>query len=721
MFSIVLLSWFIRASILLTVGWLVARWIERRSATAAHRVLVVTFAGCLLIPVVMSLSPTWHWHSPEWLGFVAEPIETEVDASADLEMEVTFDSRDSNQIDFAFPLPQNDSPQTESANQDFSVIDVDATEFSTQDADVLVAKAPAVKEFEPPIAASPVTWNWFALLSQTWLAISTVLIVRLLVSLVILRRHVATFEKASPNVAQHASEVADQLGVKQSAAVRVASENAMPMSCWLGFSAIVLPSNFADWPAGHRNATLAHELGHVVRRDAWADYLVQIVTCFMWLNPLVWWAAADVRRLRERACDEWVLKRSGMSPSSYAECLLAVVRCCHDQRLQLASPMAGRRDLETRLAWLMSASDRRVMRPLVVAAISFFIVVAGITIATGQPGEPTSASTVSETAEALQEGLDQDPSPAINAIGVNGIVVDEAGKPLADMNVVLRDQAQVASGFGRVLQDVLAKTKTDSKGRFDFSGVKFSPKMKEVLRRMRAGKEGVQLLVWGPGKALFWEPVSSLGTREKRIQLSDETHFIGSIYGPNGQLMDDAKLRITGFSKGTPDASGSHVKHSGDLNLYLSEFIMETVSNDGYFLIPNLPADTRVNVVCNGPKAERGYFLLDTGAGTFETIKYQGREQKVLRSPARLTLIQKPSVQIRVVDHAGKPVSGGTIQAFNRERMSGDGGSVGADGMAKLIVNDAGMHQVLYQADPQSPAIGISKQINIQAAESHID
>ena len=718
MFSIVLLSWLIRASILLAVGLLVARWIEKKSATAAHHILVVTCTGCLLIPVVMSLSPAWQWHSPEWLGLMSAPAEAEMDGSTDSETELAFDNGPSMQFDFANPLPLNGRPPFDTANQVFSFTDLDATKLSTQNADALMAETPAAINFERQAATiSAPKMNWIEWLGIAWLAISIALVLRVLFSLVVLRRHLINCKKASTNVANYVKEVAIQLGVGMSADVRLASENAMPMSCWLGGPAIVLPSNFADWPAGHRNVTLAHELGHVVRRDAWADYLVQVVACFLWLNPLVWWAAADVRRLRERACDEWVLSRSGMSPANYAECLLAVVRCCHDQRLKLASPMASRRDLETRLAWLMSASDRRVMRPLVVAAISFFIVMAGITIATGQLGQPTSALIVLETAEDSQATRAEDSSPAWPAIGVQGIVVDDAGKPLADMNVVLRDLGQVASGFGRV-QDVLAKTKTDSEGRFDFYDAEFSPRMKEVMRRICVGETGGQLLVWGPGKAIVWELISSFGTYEKRIELTDEAEFTGAVFGPDGQPIDGAKVQVSAFTKATKDMSGL-LSDPGDLNLFSSQFRLETVSKDGHFSMPNLPANSRVTVECNGPKAQRGYFLFDTGVGTFESIKYRrGGERKVIRSPARLTLAQKSSVQIRVVDHAGNPVSGGFIEAISKDFSSGDGDSVGVDGMVTLIVNDAGRYRVTYQADPQSPAIGMSKQVDLQAAGS---
>ena len=723
MFSSVLLSWLMRASILLTIGWLVSRWIETRSATAAHRILAITFAGCLLIPVVMLLLPTWHWDTPAWLGLGSSPIETEMVTSTKPKIEIAFERGPSEQDDFALSLPQNDKPHVETASQVASVTDGNATEFSTQE--VLANKTPAANRFAPQPSAivSAPTWNWFQWLDKAWLAVSTALVLRLLFSLLILRRHVAGCPQMLPEVTKYVNEVAIQLGVKQFADVRLASENAMPMSCWLGFPAIVLPSNFSAWPAEHRKATLAHEFGHVVRRDAWADYLVRVVTCFLWLNPLVWWAAADVRRLRERACDEWVLKRSGVSPANYAECLLAVVRCCHDQRLKLAAPMAGSRDLETRLAWLMSSSDRQVMRPLVVVAISFFVVMAAVAIATGQP---STTSTASGTEEAPQMILSQDPSPATPAINVKGKIEDETGKPLADINVVLRGQVrdthQYCTGLGHV-RDVLAKTKTDSQGRFRFSNVGIPPRMIEVLSKLRAGQPGAQLLAWGPGKALAWEPVAAFEAEDKEIQLVDETKFTGTILGPDEQPMDGGQLKVTGFTRGTTDINAL-LDDPGDLNIYSSELNFRSVSRNGQFSLPNMPANVRAMVQCTGPTGEKDFILIDTGDGAFKTAKYRiggGGEWNVFRSPATVTLKQKPWVEIRIADHTGKPVSGGGLEAITKKRHHGGSISVGLDGSANLIVNDAGLHQVMYVADPLFPAVGVSKQVDIQTSGSRVE
>jgi len=725
MFLIMLLGWFVRASILLAIGWLVARWIERRSATVAHRMLVIAFAGCLLIPIAMAWSPTWQWHSPAWLGVTPTPSSIQTVAVVKPDIQTAKDESPRRQeVTESSPMANTPQALVAETSHAISVPSMDAAQMQVALPTVTNENLATSVELERSSLASDVvlSLSWGNWLIIVWLVGTTVLILRLLFSIAVLGRYLSVCGKAPLALTDQAKDAARQLGVKQSAHIGLSRQDSMPMSGWLGQWMIVLPSNFADWPEEHRDATLAHEFGHLARRDAWADYLVQFALCFLWLNPLAWWAATDLRRLRERACDEWVLKRSDLSPVRYAKSLLAVVGICHDQRLKFASPMGRRCELETRLNWLVSASERRVIRPVVEIAILLLVSVAGVAIATGQP--------VAALAEA-DLGLEQtpevtlslDPSPTSPAINVGGKVVDDSGKPLAGMNVVLRGQVrnthQYCNGLGHV-RDVLATTKTDSQGRFNFAEVGIPPRMIEVLSKLRAGQAGAQLLIWGSGKALAWEPVSSFKEGEKNIQLVDETKFVGTIVGPDGKPLDGAKLQLQGFSNRTKSVSGA-LDAPGDVRLFTSDLEFETIAVDGQFSISNMPADYRAFFSCVGQRGERKFILIDTGDNIFKTVKYRGGgvgKQDVLRSPAKVTLEQKPWVEIQVVDHNGKPVSGGGIEAITKDRHHGGSVPIDKNGTGKLIVSDSGKHEVRYTSDPLFPAIGVSRQIDISATGS---
>ncbi len=68
-----------------------------------------------------------------------------------------------------------------------------------------------------------------------------------------------------------------------------------------------------------------HELMHVRRGDVAWQLLWSLARAVHWFNPLVWWAASQVRRQTELACDEAVLRRAGAEHlPSYGQTLLKV-------------------------------------------------------------------------------------------------------------------------------------------------------------------------------------------------------------------------------------------------------------------------------------------------------------------------------------------------------------------------------------------------------------
>ncbi len=86
---------------------------------------------------------------------------------------------------------------------------------------------------------------------------------------------------------------------------------------------LLLPTSGDAWPEAARHAALMHELAHIQRRDAISTLLSRLACALHWYNPLVWLAAARVRNLQERSCDDAVL-RAGATPSDYAQFLLDV-------------------------------------------------------------------------------------------------------------------------------------------------------------------------------------------------------------------------------------------------------------------------------------------------------------------------------------------------------------------------------------------------------------
>ena len=154
--------------------------------------------------------------------------------------------------------------------------------------------------------------------------------------------------------------------------VVVSSRAVQPMTLGVFRPTIVVPRDFEHWPPARRQAALAHEHAHVLRRDVVIDLFHQLVRALWWPHPLVWFCGYRLRTLRERACDELVV-RQGFDSTEYANQLVAVARA-------LQSPIPARgaaltmlkpHDLSERVQALLRPEPRRGGRILTALAAAF--------------------------------------------------------------------------------------------------------------------------------------------------------------------------------------------------------------------------------------------------------------------------------------------------------------------------------------------------------------
>jgi beta-lactamase regulating signal transducer with metallopeptidase domain len=74
---------------------------------------------------------------------------------------------------------------------------------------------------------------------------------------------------------------------------------------------------------GAVEAILAHELGHIIRRDYLFNLIQNLIECLFYYHPAVWWLSAQIRREREIAADDFALQLT-QNPTGYARALVAV-------------------------------------------------------------------------------------------------------------------------------------------------------------------------------------------------------------------------------------------------------------------------------------------------------------------------------------------------------------------------------------------------------------
>lgn len=169
-----------------------------------------------------------------------------------------------------------------------------------------------------------------------------------------------------------------------------------PMTWGIVHPVIALPAEASAWTAERLRVVLLHEQAHIARHDFLTQLLAGVACAAYWFNPLVWVGAAAMRREREKACDDAVL-RHGAKASDYAQHLLDLATS--NRVPAMAVPMAQATHLESRIrAALNPAIPRRnpsrAMR-MSLALIAVCAVLVLVTVKTqAQPGAARLAGSV---------------------------------------------------------------------------------------------------------------------------------------------------------------------------------------------------------------------------------------------------------------------------------------------------------------------------------------
>jgi len=133
--------------------------------------------------------------------------------------------------------------------------------------------------------------------------------------------------------------------------------------CTWGFvqPVLLLPLAGNEWSESQRRHALLHELAHIRRFDYLSTLVSRLACAIHWYNPLVWFAAAQARKLQEQACDDAVLAAGG-TPSEYAQFLVTVAEeaSSFPAPMRMAIAMAQRSLLHGRVVAILDPHKARV-------------------------------------------------------------------------------------------------------------------------------------------------------------------------------------------------------------------------------------------------------------------------------------------------------------------------------------------------------------------------
>ena len=159
---------------------------------------------------------------------------------------------------------------------------------------------PALPGVELASAVSPATPWWTIVLNVLFLAGVVFMLVRVLVSILSIKKIVRTGE-----------QVQEEEGCK----VVVTERDIDPFS-WMKY--IVLSQK--DWDSDHASI-LAHEKAHISLGHSMEILLVDILSSLQWFNPAIWLLRADLQELHEYEADDAVL-RAGTNIKEYQYLLI---------------------------------------------------------------------------------------------------------------------------------------------------------------------------------------------------------------------------------------------------------------------------------------------------------------------------------------------------------------------------------------------------------------
>lgn len=234
--------------------------------------------------------------------------------------------------------------------------------------------------------------EWVSNLALIWLA-GTVALLGLRLGLVVqLRRKLAKTSIAADSVLVDAvTQGCVEIGIKRSPVVLTTPLVASPALCGLMRPRLLFPPGFAQrLGAGELRFVVLHELGHLRRRDLWAQTLLHVAATVHWFNPVVWLAVRMARLDCELACDEFVLRREPAEQNDgYGRTLLKVLGTVRgENRLPITLGIVeGKRQLLTRITVISDYRPRTLRRTLGGVGLLTAFTVVGYT----EEAKPTAA------------------------------------------------------------------------------------------------------------------------------------------------------------------------------------------------------------------------------------------------------------------------------------------------------------------------------------------
>lgn len=243
---------------------------------------------------------------------------------------------------------------------------------------LVIAGLPLLSRTTSPLLASgshipelTLSGNWAAGLFAAWAVITSVLLVRLGLSLshvIELRQNCRQIEANSHPALMEAVQVFSNA---RSRRIQLLVSDDVRVPTALGFfrPAVVLPRwTLRELSADELNVIVLHELAHLRRWDDWTNLAQKFVKALFFFHPAVWWIDSRLALEREIACDDMVLERTA-NARTYAASLVSIAEKVVAEKMRMGRALAlaqsalGRvREVSQRVAQILDTKRTRTSR-----------------------------------------------------------------------------------------------------------------------------------------------------------------------------------------------------------------------------------------------------------------------------------------------------------------------------------------------------------------------
>ena len=464
-----------------------------------------------------------------------------------------------------------------------------------------------------------------------------------------LRRAVSESQVVGKRIETISQKMAQKLELdRQRFQIRIANDDRMPVAFWLGRWIVILPATSNKWDDQRLYSVLAHELGHVSRRDALADFIGQLALVVYWFHPLFWFALIDSKRLREQACDDLVVNRAMLSPTEYARNLLDVVSNCSSicWPNRLASAIASSNDIETRIQRILNGSISMVPSRLLVGTVFSIATCALI------------ASPMVRLA--LAESMWQVEIQEEFLMSASGKVINVDGKPYSDAEVTMRIIPSACNNNISLSRysDLMARVKTDANGNFTISRAAIPEPFRDDTRK-ESERHQFELLIKTPDCGLTNQPLVERNSSKLEIQLKPRGIIEGIVVDDKGRPL--ANALIEAMTIADADAPFSRFGNSLDYSNFIFSSLAPATKSDelGNFRFDGLPDNARVICWVSHESCPRVTLFARTGTNSEPlTVKKGDSDDKLTfrASPVRVEMTRGHQIVASVVDQSDNPV-----------------------------------------------------------------